>query len=290
MQSDPPRRSRALRRTLATLLGCFAVIWLLAVIGISRDMQLPVDERWAGSAMLALAGASAVVWAALARGWRVALRFATATLFIAYGVELLGVRTGVPFGRYDYTGLLAPPLPGGVPLPITFAWLLSALGAVAIARRVAPRRGAVAVVALSALLSTLLDASLEPTATQIKGYWLWRQSGPYYGVPTVNFLGWFLTGCLINAVVLRIIWGDERAPSHSESVPALLYSATVALFAIIAGFRGFPVAAAIGAVALVVAAAPFIAGVTGRLRAWWRSGGPSTRRSRAGASASSSRE
>ncbi len=253
-------------------------------------MQLPIDERWAGSAMLAIGGAIAILWVMLARGGRIALRFAVATILIAYGVEFLGVWTGMPFGQYEYTGLLVPHLPGGVPLPITFAWLVSALGAVAIARRIIPTRATVAVIALSALLNTLLDACLEPTATQIKGYWLWREDGPYYGIPTVNFLGWFLAGCLINAVVMRIVWHDVGAPSRKAAVPVFLYGATVAMFAIIALFRGFPLATVIGAVTLIIAVAPFIGDLRRAARDWWRSGGLSTRHTRAGASAPNSRE
>lgn len=290
MQSSPILQSRFVRLTLNILLGLFAVNWVLAVVGIARDMQLPIGERWAGSALLALEGAIAILWVAIARGGRVALRFAAATILIAYGVELLGVRTGVPFGHYDYTGLLVPHLPGGVPLPITFAWLLSALGAVAIARRIVPNRPPVAVIAVSALLSTLLDACLEPTATQIKGYWLWREGGPYYDIPTVNFLGWFLAGCVINAVVVRIVWGDGRVPSRMDAVPALLYGATVAMFAVIALFRGFPLATAIGTVTLIAAAAPFIGDLRHAARGRWRSDDLSTRRTRADASAPSSRE
>ena len=257
MPPSPAPHHPALRLPLVALLACFGVMWLLAVIGISRDMTLPIDERWAGSGMLALEGAIGVLWVAYAAGWPVAFRFTASTVALAYLIELIGVRTGILFGRYAYTGLLVPRLPAGVPLPITCAWLLSALGTVAVARRLVRDASAPVIVALSALLSALLDACIEPTAAFIKGYWRWQEGGIYYGVPARNFLGWFLAGLAINAVVLRFVWGAGRSRAL-DVIPIGLFVATVTMFSIIALFRGYPVAALLGALISVGTLAPII--------------------------------
>jgi uncharacterized membrane protein len=286
MESSPTPRQAALRIPLIALLACFGVLWLLAVVGISRDMTLPIDERWAGSGMLVLEGSIAVLWAAYAAGWRIAFRFAAATIILAYLIERFGVRTGVIFGHYTYTGLLVPRLPGGVPLPIACAWLLSALGAVAIARRIAPFAAAPIVITVAALLSALLDACIEPTAAFIKGYWRWQEGGIYYGVPAHNFLGWFVAGLVINAVVLAIVWrGGSLA---LDIIPMTLFEATVAMFAIIALFRGYPLATLIGAIVCVGTLLPIIRAAHRPDGSKARSAAPSIPHTRASATTSSS--
>lgn len=287
MESSPTPRQAALRIPLVMLLACFGVLWLLAVIGISRDMTLPIDERWAGSAMLVLEGSIAVLWVAYAAGWWVALRFAAATIILAYLIELFGVRTGLLFGQYTYTDLLVPRLPGGVPVPIACAWLLSALGAVAIARRIVPTAAAPIVVAAAALLSALLDACIEPTAAFIKGYWRWQESGIYYGVPARNFVGWFVAALVIDAAVLSIVWGGGRSLAL-DIIPIALFEATVAMFAIIALFRGYLLAALIGAIVCAGTMLPIIRAA--HRPGWWkaRCAAPSIPHTHAGATASSS--
>ena len=287
MESSPTPRQAALRIPLVALLACFGVLWLLAVIGISRDMTLPIDERWAGSAMLALEGGIAVLWVAYAAGWWVALRFAAATSVLAYLIELFGVRTGLLFGHYTYTGLLVPRMPGGVPVPIACAWLLSALGAVAIARRIAPTAAAPIVVITAALLSALLDACIEPTAAFIKGYWRWQEGGVYYGVPARNFLGWFVAALVIDAAVLSIVWGGGRS-LPLDIIPITLFEATVAMFAIIALFRGYPLAALIGAAICAGSLLPIMRATPHPDWRRARSAAPSIPHSHAGATAPSS--
>ena len=46
------------------------------------------------------------------------------------------------------------------------------------------------------ILMVLLDLVLDPIAVDEKR-WKWKKSGAYYGVPFLNFLGWFFTTFLI---------------------------------------------------------------------------------------------
>src|SRR5690348_9069683 len=127
------KRIPLLQWTLLALFGVFAVGWALAVVGISRNMQLPVDERWAGSGMLFLEGTIALLWIVIVYSWQHAARFALVVLPSAFLIEIIGVTVGVPFGPYHYTDALAPSIIGRVPAPITFAWLMIALGTLATA-------------------------------------------------------------------------------------------------------------------------------------------------------------
>ena len=255
----PSGSSHTLQRTLLALCGIFAVGWALAVIGISRNMQLPVDERWAGSGMLFLEGVIALLWITIAYSWKRAMRFALVVLPSAFLIELIGVTTGVPFGPYHYTNALVPTVVERIPAPITCAWLMIALGTLATAKWITQREARWVIVPVAAILATVLDACLEPTAFHVKAYWLWETSGQYYGIPAINFLGWLLVATIITTLAASALGQRQRAAQPALAfVPISLYWATVLMFAIIDGFRGYPAGAAIGAALCLTALPPLL--------------------------------
>jgi len=259
VSSRARRQVRVLRWTLLALFGLFVIGWGLAVVGISRNMHLPVDERWAGSGMLFLEGVIALLWVALVYAWHRAILFALLVLPSAFLIELVGVTTGIPFGRYYYTDALAPRIAHRVPAPITFAWLMIVLSTIATAVWLVRSRTRWVIVPLAACLATALDACLEPTASHVKMYWRWETAGQYYGIPARNFVGWFFTAAIVTAVAVSLL-GPPRggAPPALSVVPISLYWATVAMFATIDGFRGYPAGAAIGAALFVTALPRFL--------------------------------
>jgi len=111
----------------------------------------------------------------------------------AYGIELLGVSTGVPYGEFEY-GVALGPTAGGIPLglPIFFlplvvnAYLLGALLLGERAESTAVRLGSVIALVLA------LDAVLDPGAVAL-GFWRYAAGGAYYGVPLSNYVGWALS-------------------------------------------------------------------------------------------------
>ncbi len=258
--------SSARRAILYFAFSMFAIGWLLAVIGISRDMRLPIDERWAASALLVLEGGIAVLWVAEEYPWRRALAFAFVVLPLAFTIEVIGVTAGFPFGRYRYTDALIPLVLGHVPAPITCAWLMIILGSLVAARVYMPRARNGVTVVIAAALATGLDACLEPTAFHVKAYWRWDETGPYYGVPTRNFLGWFVAALVVSACAAHILWRDKQPRlTCSMCIPLALYWSTVVMFAVIDFFRGYPEGAAIGG-ALCLTALPALARTLRRVR------------------------
>ena len=204
---------------------------------------------------------------------------------------MIGVTTGLPFGRYHYTGALIPPVLGRVPAPITCAWLMIVLGSLVAARLYTPRTHRGLTVIIAATLATGLDACLEPTAFHVKAYWLWEQSGPYYGVPTLNFAGWFVAALVVIACAAPVLGRDTpSAYSRGAFIPLALFWSTVVMFAVIDLFRGYPGGAAIGG-ALCLTALPAMTRLAAQA---WRHRAdriaPSTPDGPAAASAPSSQE
>ena len=58
---------------------------------------------------------------------------------------------------------------------------------------------------MAATLVLLLDLQIETVATKINQYWIWLDGGPYYGVPTANFVAWWLTGLAMALVVAMVL-------------------------------------------------------------------------------------
>ncbi|MFD1562925.1 bisanhydrobacterioruberin hydratase [Haloarchaeobius amylolyticus] len=118
-----------------------------------------------------------------------------------YAIELVGLRTGWPYGTFEYGIRLGPMLGGEIPLalPLFFVplvlngYLLTLLALGERAARVVPRLLA----ALAAVLA--IDLVLDPAAVAI-GFWSYLPPGGYYGVPASNYRGWLLSGAI--AVVL----------------------------------------------------------------------------------------
>jgi uncharacterized membrane protein len=67
---------------------------------------------------------------------------------------------------------------------------------------------------LSALWMTAIDLVIDPLAANNLAFWVWRDGGPYFGAPVVNFIGWFAVSLIIFYIPC------ERAP-RSASIQML---------------------------------------------------------------------
>lgn len=163
----------------------FAVLWVGGVL----SAWLGVEREDAGRlAALFLLTAGLVVL--LGEGTRRGAWSLVCVALLGFAFEALGVRFGVPFGGYVYTGALQPQMLG-VPFVMGPAWMVLVAFATDAAGRLR-LRGWQAVL-FAALLTTATDLVIDPLAANRLGYWKWAEAGSYYGIPLVNFAGWFLT-------------------------------------------------------------------------------------------------
>jgi len=112
--------------------------------------------------------------------------------------ETCSIMTGFPFGHYYYSDILGPKL-GNVPVLIMFMYFGVGVMSWFIAHILLGKydnklkgKDFVLISIISAFVMTMWDVTLDPVAATITGEWVWRDGGPYFGVPLVNFLGWFL--------------------------------------------------------------------------------------------------
>jgi putative membrane protein len=107
--------------------------------------------------------------------------------------ELAGTTVGLPFGPYRYTDGLGVKWLGHVPVLIPISWFFMALPSYALASWRFPRSAAARVVAGSLVLLSW-DLALDPAMSLVTKYWVWGVDGPYYGMPVLNLVGWYVTG------------------------------------------------------------------------------------------------
>ena len=138
-----------------------------------------------------------------------------AVALAAFLSEHLGTGTGVPFGAYEYTGLLGPRVLDRVPALIPISWFTMALPAFLLAHgRFAGAESRAKRLAFATGLLVLWDLALDPAMSFLTPYWSWEASGAYYGMPAVNLLGWTAVGLLLMGI-LEV----TRAASWGEGVP-----------------------------------------------------------------------
>jgi len=222
----------ALATVLATAL---AVLWIGGVATYLSGSKPPRNLAWTAPAFLWI---SAAVPFVASPALRLGMAAAAAVGLMA---EVVGLHTGWPFGEYRYGNVLGWKL-AGVPLAVGAAWAVLTAYACSLWHA----RPAVLTAVLAAVYMVLLDMVLEPVAAGALGFWVWRDGGPYYGVPLRNFAGWLGVGLVATVFLL----------GRPASRAALWVGAAVtSFFSIIAWSRGLILPAIIGGCLMLVHAA-----------------------------------
>ena len=162
---------------------------------------------------------------------RVAL-FLVLTLVISFIMEEVGVRTGLVFGPYHYSGQLGAKL-GHVPLLIPLGWFMMIYPSWVVAQVLLSGlnlRGlsSVALALIAALTMTGWDMVMDPPMVA-RGNWIWEQGGPYFGVPLHNYFGWVLTTFLVYIAFALTDWAKRDGPSYRfggvfAALPVVIYT------------------------------------------------------------------
>lgn len=238
------------------MLGLFRVLLVGYAVGLAVALGLAFYEltQWPvpyATDLLPFGHLEDLVFFALAAGllgmWlgtRVGGARAWALLaWVALGsgiVEWVGVHDGWPFGEYHYMAHLGPELAGTLPLAVPLAWWVIMLPAylsaqAALALIFAPKKKSAAarpgppvvspwprwlLAGATALGAVAMDLALEPAA-EVRRYWSWDSTGPWYGVPWQNFLGWAAVAFVL-ALGMQFIAGKKLREGFRLGGPALL--------------------------------------------------------------------
>ncbi|MEJ0000183.1 MAG: carotenoid biosynthesis protein [Verrucomicrobiota bacterium] len=159
-----------------------------------------------------------------ARQWTggVARRWAAIVLVAAFLIETFGVKTGLPFGAYQYAAGHFGPMIGLIPAAIPLAWHVVLTNALFLVRAAAPHLSRSVEALAVGLIATIYDVVLEPFATTIKGYWAWTEGT----VPPINYVAWFFLG----AIIVRLFAPTLSNRFRFDLRPALILAGTVMIF------------------------------------------------------------
>jgi uncharacterized membrane protein len=251
---------RALRPLLPLALSMLLVLTAIAyplTSGSARD-----SVTWT---LVLLGAAVSVTHAGLSRGVRLGAGVLVLVALTAVAFEAVGLATGIPYGRYEYSAALGPTLVG-VPFLVPLAWLMMAWPSWVLAERLT-RRSPVRVLVAAAVFAAW-DVVLDPQLVRA-GYWTWADPSPGLpGIPTVpltNLVGWLLAGAvlmtLLHVLVVRASVPD--APRIGDAAPLLTIAwMTLGGSLAQAGWLGLPGSAAWG----LVLAAPVVVALVVRHR------------------------
>ena len=240
--------------------------WTLGIVAIGAQIAYPLSsgtarDRLTVAVVLLLAGA-AVLHALATRGPRWAGGLVLVTALGGFTAELVGTRTGWPFGEYAYAdGRLGPGI-GGVPVVICLAWTAGAYPAWCAARRVAGRARLLGV-ALAAAGLAGWDLYLDPQMVDA-GLWSWRGRGAglpgVAAVPMSNYLGWAVVALVMAALLAALPASGATGATVSDGLPHALYCWTWLGSALAhAVFLGLPASAGYGLLGMGVLGVPLVA-------------------------------
>jgi putative membrane protein len=230
------------------LVGIHALALTLGLYGIL--VAIPHPETWAsapgaaqfyafainktGGTGMFLGALAMLVFGIAAIGPRRTLLFFLAAFVLSAAAELTGTKTGWPFGGYEYTDFLGYKLLGRVPVAVPMSWFYMGFASFLLADAIVAARGwanrTFCSVLLGAYLLTAWDLVLDPSMAapqmQYVHFWIWHESGPYFGMPLRNLAGWFGTGLVFMAAG-RALWRESDPPTAPVLLPFTVYAINI---------------------------------------------------------------
>jgi len=155
--------------------------------------------------------------------------------------EALSIQTGFPFGFYHYVNLPGPRL-FEVPVIIMIAyfgmgyaaWTLSHVLTGQYSKKLEGKQILI-VPFIGAFIMVMWDLIMDPSFSTLQSIWVWQNPGPYFGVPLVNFAGWFLVVFIFFQIfALYISKYDKNNMDKSTVFSKLFWGEMVAAYAIVA--------------------------------------------------------
>jgi|Deesub1362B_J571_1020462.scaffolds.fasta_scaffold00012_217 putative membrane protein len=161
--------------------------------------------------------------------WKSLPRLYITALIVGFFAELIGTRVCLPFGCYYYKNL--QPQIYGVALSVPLTWgifgFFSYLTAYQFFKKQSQR------ILFASFLMVIIDLAVDPIMTSWDA-WIWETitSLNWFGIPWINYLGWFLT-----SLIFFTIYESTSKVKISEDLykfGALIYLLEMATFVVYA--------------------------------------------------------
>jgi uncharacterized membrane protein len=220
---------------IALFLISFVLVWLETLLPLS----IPGKPGWQ-EALLLLAAAATTLFT-LSRQLPAQNVFLAAGIIAAISgtVQAIGALSGIPFGPYVYLDAAGPRIFNVLPWSIPVVWIIVIFNARGVARLILRpwRKGRLygfRLIGVTAALAVAFDFGLEPFATRVKDYWLWRPTKLgllWQGAPPSNCLGWLAASLLILAFVTPALINKSHHKFPPDYHPLMVWLLLNLLFA-----------------------------------------------------------
>lgn len=117
-------------------------------------------------------------------------------IILGFGVEVLGVNSGFPFGEYTYQNVLGFKF-CNVPIVMGLNWYIIIYSAVSISSKIFDNQWVISIA--TGILCVVLDFFIEPVAIHYN-YWQWKLNSP----PIENFISWGIVSFILSLLLLSI--------------------------------------------------------------------------------------
>jgi putative membrane protein len=200
------------------LLFC-CVVYFFGVLG----MLSPAAAWFVSMTPLSLLLSFLTLWLHQEKHTSKTRMFWIVAFLVGFGIEVIGVNTGWPFGHYVYGNVLGPKLMN-TPLMLGVNWTLITYTSFYVFDKVAPKLSTYLFLPLAALIPTAIDYLIEPVAIAL-GMWTWPSTTT---PPLQNYVGWYVT-----SLVLAIVWRWTMPRSLKNGAAVVLLILQVAFFAVL---------------------------------------------------------
>jgi bisanhydrobacterioruberin hydratase len=194
-------------RGLLWPLWVLPIIYVVGILGVSLDLHPMFIRLTPITLLISMWGLWAGYTGSQNKWWTIVI----GGFIFGFVLEVIGVNTGFPFGRYAYGDVLGPKLLA-TPFMIGVNWAMLAIATHQTAGLVLKQR--VLRVCLAAGLMTGLDFIMEPVAINT-GMWHWFGQP----IPWNNYAAWFFASLLL---IGWMEWQEKPTSNINKVAPVLL--------------------------------------------------------------------
>lgn len=186
----------------------FVLISLLVFIAAFFTVKAPISENlYSFSAIFILLFALPSYYFLLKLvGLKNGLIILLAMSLFAIILEVLAIKTGIPYGKFVYGERIGFKVFDILPWTLPFAYVPLVTGTVTLAQKISTSK--FSVVGISTLILLFVDFVIDPGAVSLN-FWEYENGGFFYDVPLSNFIGWIGSGYIASFLFYSFVEKKE---------------------------------------------------------------------------------
>lgn len=229
------------------LTAIFAAAFVLVAVMLFKPLKLPGAAGWPEAVLLVTGVACTITCATRRLPLQNVLLAAFIIAVLGGAVYTLGAMTGIPFGPFTFGNTIGAQLFKTLPWAVPLIWVLVILNSRGVARLILRPWRKVSgygfwLIGVTAALTVLFDFALEPFASLVRHYWLWKHTKiplTWESVPVSNFLGWAAVAALIALVIAPALVNKQPGKRNVPDFhPFAIWLGLILLFGTGCALRG----------------------------------------------------